>query len=1050
MSNTNTLHIHHLNTKSESCNNTSQDFLQATDLSTKFYKEFVDCSAIEPGLYHANVEIVADEVIEHGGEVFRPIANALNWNSSRWQLCGKDRNYGAIIKTVDLETGELIPFQVKLANPIYDKKRNRYRKYENPAKRGQVGGFACISHEIWERVAARNLIPMPDVPNKNWYGKEFWNWAIQNNLDIIITEGFKKAASLISLGYCAIALSGITMGRKTVSGVVSLQNYLEVFATQDRNIYFCFDAETNLKTKFDVYLAECRTGKLFADKKCNVKIIKLPLLPNTDKTGVDDLIVAKGSDLFQGCLNSADDLFFYEWSIKQSHKLTTSPSQIVNAESLLNDVNSLPSTGIIAIASGKGTEKTKLIAREIANDSKVVALTHLISLGKNLSKRFNLQWRNNLDSAKGFGHIGDTSRIALCIHSLLAINPRDYVGCTLVLDEVCQLLRCVLTNPLCNKDGKRAALLARLEELTKVAGRVIIADADLSDAEIKYIKALRGDSKPVYLIRNDYKSKGYNTRFIYSHNDKAIISELIDDLKLGHKVMVGSDSKDKVETITKTIKDLNLNLRVMTIHSDNSGCEIESNFIENINDEVLNYDVLICSPSLNTGVSIEVFHFDKVYGIYEGVLPDSDYCQNLIRYRPLVDRVIWCKKRGLNLSKVSKSTYPKVIQNSLKVSHEAEISLIRSSLNPDLIPFMNDGYSFNNNPHIELFSHYEATQNEAMYDLRDCLVERLKFEGNNVEIVDGSDIKNDETVQEVYKLAKEFGKEQYLIKRVEAEILTGNELNNLDKKGNKTSDEIVILDSSKIAAYYGVESLSKELLEFDDKGKVREKIAQLEAVLFPKTAISKDTKAIKKQHYYGVAFGTPWDIPKLELKRKVREMSGFSSLFERMLKGESRNNDDLAVWYKFTQKYANDCDRLGFAAKQKKSAIYLFRRWCEQCSIPTIYDRKKISGVWAEKVSLDFEQWEFIKAIVERRAAKRGNNFIGTQLSSVENATPEPIGITEVESGHNSFSSLYINSNLCSDKVTESYEQSSPHLKKQDLKLPEIEDVLSYYFSEDS
>jgi Domain of unknown function (DUF3854) len=1004
------------------CN--TQTYICTGQLDTeekKFYEEFVEGSLISPDLYNLNVEIVADEVIGHGGEVFRPIAEALNKNSWRWELCGKARNYGAILKTVDLETGKLIVFQVKLSEPTYDKKRNRYRKYENPANREQVGGFACVTREIWQKVADKNSISMPDVPNKSWYGKEFWDWVIDKNIDIIITEGFKKAASLISLGSVAIALSGITMGRKNTDGVVGLQDYLEVFATPGRNIYFCFDAETNPKTKFNVYLAQCRTGKLFADKKCNVKIIKLPLLPDTEKTGVDDLIVAKGSDVFQGCLNRAGDLFSYEWSIKQSRKLTTIPSQIVNAESLLNDVNSLPSTGIIAIASGKGTEKTKLIAREIANDSKVVALTHLICLGKNLSKRFNLQWRNNLNSA-------NTSKIALCVHSLLAINPRDYVGCTLVLDEVCQVLNCILTNHLCNKEGKRAALLARLEHLIRVAGRVIIADADLSDAEIKYTQSLRGDSKPVYLIRNDHKSKGYNVRFIDSHNDKAIMSEQIEDLKSGLKIMVCSDSKDKVEAIAKMIKDLNLGSRVMTIHSDNSDGDIEANFIENINTEVLNYDVLICSPSLNTGVSIEVEHFDKVYGIYEGVLPDSDYAQALSRYRPLVDRVIWCKKRGLNFSEVSKSTYSKVIRNSLKVSHDAAISVIRSSLHSDLIPFLHDGYIFENNPHIDLFCEYESLQNQSAYNLSKNLVERLKFEGNNVEIVAGTDIKTDETVQEIFKSAKEFGKEQYLINRVNAEILTGNELNQLDKKGNKTADEQVKLDASKIAAYYGVESLSRELLEFDDRGRAREKIAQLESLLCPETATTKDINAIKKQHYYGVDFGTAWDIPKLELKRRVREKSGFSALFERMLNGESLNNDDLADWYQITQTHANKFDRLGFAAKQKKSAIWLFRRWCEQVALPLIYNRKKISGVWAESVSLDFEQWEFIKAIVERRAAKRGNNFIGTQLSSFENTTSEPIGITDVESEHNSFSSLYINSKLCSDKRTESYEQTSPQI----------------------
>ena len=947
-----------------------------TDL---IYREWVLGSAIHPDLLAANVEIIPDEFVLAGGEVARPISDTLNWNTSRWQLCGGNRSYAALIKTVDISTGELISFQVKLENPIFDIKKGKVRKYENPAKRGQVGGFACVSKEIWQKVAARHGLTLPtDISDRYWHGKEFWDWVIANNLPIVITEGMKKACSLLSLGYGAIALSGITMGRQTLAdGSVKLQEYLEIFTTSGRDIYFCFDAETKSKTLFDVHLAQSRTGKLFADAGCNVKIIELPLLPNTDKTGADDFIVAKGAIAFDECLNNARDLFGYQWYFKHARKLKTKPSVTVSTHSLLNAIDSLPLVGIIAIASGKATEKTKIIAREVANDTKVIALTHLISLGKNLSNRIGLSWRNDLDHAKGFGYLGSTNRIALCVHSLLMINPQDYIGCTLILDEVCQVLRCILTNSLCNQQGKRGALLARLEALIKVAGRIVIADADLSDAEISYIQQLRDDNQPVYLIRNDSKLDGYKVRVIGSSDDQAIITELIQDLRDGHKIHVCCDSKDKCEAIAKIIESLGLNLRTMVIHSNTSGGEVESEFIADINTEVLHYDVLISSPTLNTGVSIEVEHFTKVYGIYEGVLPDSDICQSLIRYRYPVDRVVWCKKRGLNFNRVSNKTFPTAIHNTLKVSHEAEISIIRSSLNPDLIPFVNTGYSFDNNPHIDLFCHYAAEQNDAMYNLAASLIERLKHEGHTVDIVNPSSPNS-----EFIETAKAEIKQEQINKLCQSKIVKDRELQQLDQKQHRTSEESVVLQASKLADFYAVDSIDETLVSFDDKGRTREKIRELEALKNPEVAISADTSVIEKQAAFK-GFGTSWDIPKRELRRQVRDKSGFSALINCLENGDQLTEPDLAPWYEFVKSNVKALELLGFAARQNKSACWLFRRWCEQMGIQLLAKRDRSTDL-DTTYELDLVHWQFLEGILVRRAARRLEKSIATDTETQE------------------------------------------------------------------
>jgi hypothetical protein len=222
-------------------------------------REWVDGSAINPELFASTVEILTDEVISNGDDIIYPIHEALNWKASKWRTAwqsGRQQRpelFAALINTWNplLEKREV--FQVKLSHPIIDSQKGKPRKYENPANREQVGGFALVTHSIWQKVVDRYAIDLDcsNLPTSI----NFWDWVSQHpEIPIFICEGMKKACCLLSQGYVAIALSGITMGRVTDEhGVLSLQPYLAKFAVPERQVLFCFDAETKEKTKHNIY-----------------------------------------------------------------------------------------------------------------------------------------------------------------------------------------------------------------------------------------------------------------------------------------------------------------------------------------------------------------------------------------------------------------------------------------------------------------------------------------------------------------------------------------------------------------------------------------------------------------------------------------------------------------------------------------------------------------------------------------------------------------------------------------------------------------------------
>ena len=85
-------------------------------------------------------------------------------------------------------------------------------KYESPRGKGNQQLFVPrVSVRIASEIARKlgmvrdfNLVLAPEAEDR-----EFWDWFLSTGLPLIITEGAKKAAALVSAGYPAIALNGI-------------------------------------------------------------------------------------------------------------------------------------------------------------------------------------------------------------------------------------------------------------------------------------------------------------------------------------------------------------------------------------------------------------------------------------------------------------------------------------------------------------------------------------------------------------------------------------------------------------------------------------------------------------------------------------------------------------------------------------------------------------------------------------------------------------------------------------------------------------------------
>ncbi|WP_342745940.1 hypothetical protein [Brunnivagina elsteri] len=91
-------------------------------------------------------------------------------------------------------------------------------------------------------------------------------------------------------------------------------------------------------------------------------------------------------------------------------------------------------------------------------------------------------------------------------------------------------------------------------------------------------------------------------------------------------------------------------LRILRIDSESVSDPSHPAFgcIVHLNEILTKYDLVIASPSLETGVSIDIKgHFNAVWGIFQGVQSANSVRQMLARLRETVDRHIWVRGSGM-------------------------------------------------------------------------------------------------------------------------------------------------------------------------------------------------------------------------------------------------------------------------------------------------------------------------------------------------------------------------------------------------------------------
>lgn len=652
----------------------------------------------------------------------------------------------------------------------------------------------------------------------------FWQWVKTNLVPIIITEGAKKTACLLSAGYCAIGLSGIYGGYRQerdyyqdAIGLPYLIPQLIPFATPEREISFCFDNDPKPKTKQAVKQATLKTGNLFRFKGSQVSVVTW----NSTEKGVDDLIAATNQAYFDSVYESRISLS--DFKIGEVLDLSPYVDLYIHERYLPDGLVPPDAAQLIGIKSVQGTGKTEWLARLIepllGQGKKVIAIVHREQLAVALAHRFGIDYRTEIRKSETKGIFGYT----LCIDSLHPkanpkFNPSEWEGATVILDEVEQVLWHLLAGATCQ--NQRVSILKTFKELLNVVvstrGKFYLADADLSPISIKYIESLIDQKVERWIVQNTFKPK---KKKLYVYDEESdLLGAACKAVEQGRKILFLTDGQKHKSTWGTRVLEQYFNrrfsdLRILRIDSESvsdpkhpaMGC------MENLNSLIQNYDVVLASPTIETGISIDSNHFDDVYCISHGVQTVDGVSQFLERVRSDIPRHIWVA--GFSPNQVGNGS------NDIRSLLAGEHKKSKFNLQQLTQAGYNERACFEDDlatqPSLLAWAKRGAIINAQVGRFKESLLNKLsdRYDFLSPEVTGDGEVRKDEIKE---TKAKVYG--AYCNNVSKQQNPTNPEYKALKEKRAKTEDERLIERKGKLCRRYATEDIQADLVRLDDDG----------------------------------------------------------------------------------------------------------------------------------------------------------------------------------------------------------------------------------------
>lgn len=514
-----------------------------------------------------------------------------------------------------------------------------------------------------------------------------------------------------------------------------------------------------------------------------------------------------------------------------TNTLRTTAKYVSEIPELINSIMN-KEADIIAVSANMGEGKTRMIA-QCMNDLKQLSLLNgfddriLMSVMRiSLAKKFSTDFpafTNYLDQKEN--KISDPFTICQ-LDSLNRIewpNKTGYSCRCVVLDEIDQQ-RKHLMSATYTSNPKVVENLEKLKYIIRNAEQVIIMSANISQTDIDWIKSMRAERTYTTIeISETGERKILTTTDTKSNSVKTFINEspdmlkneihlttqpdrvkalILRDLIAGKKVYLahnystayaneisklynGTETTEHTEHFNK-IKGLS----ILNINADTLNNSDVISALENPNEEWGKYQLVVASPSVQSGVSYDIPDvFDSIYGYFINSASESgDACQALRRIRHPKNNTInvYIKTMGSNAI-TSKTELRNAIINNRKVPFNESIKLMDYHYNQ---------YGIKELTENQYLDWYLTIASERNWDKANYTYNFIRHQieyGNTISTIEeeyqpDSKEEANEMIEMraetkiVAKVARKERKEEWLANIIETPLATEEEYNAIKKK----------------------------------------------------------------------------------------------------------------------------------------------------------------------------------------------------------------------------------------------------------------------------
>ncbi|MCJ2122403.1 hypothetical protein MKL11_07590 [Methylobacterium sp. J-077] len=416
-----------------------------------------------------------------------------------------------------------------------------------------------------------------------------------------------------------------------------------------------------------------------------------------------------------------------------------------------------------------------------------------------------------------------------------------------LIDEAEQFLSHFFSDTMVGR-GKQDRHFKILREFVRTAKYVVALDADLAyrttNTLARMVSVPDADgvlrpSKPSYLWINETPSPDRKLIELYESKEH-LAEDLLQAIADGKRCFVPANSKNLVVKLDAIIRErFGETRRVIMITSDTSGRPEAQDFIENAAARALTYDVILCSPSLGTGVDItfpdNAQRVDLVVGFCEPEINTHlDFDQQLARVRNPGTIKVWITSRRSNYE-----THLDVVRHDI----------LRAGLYKDLLDgFDDDGKPrfLEDDPLIELAALVKSDERISKNNLRGNYIRYKEAQGCTFVHV-SRDPERSFGGHIALKLGAGLAEEERVAKILAAPVLTKVETENVRRQidaGAVVSEALQwSYEATNFKLFYRAEA-TPELIRLDRDGRLRQQVRLFEKIArLPPEAMPADRSA---------------------------------------------------------------------------------------------------------------------------------------------------------------------------------------------------------------